>query len=233
MMMKKTGTFCLILAICWLAGPGALAQRPERGGRRWRGPDPFQMTDEDREAMYDRMVGHYQERFVRDYELTDEQGKKVKARLAALKALHRAYAEPLREEFTQMGRELHNLFSQRRAGGDADRERMREIMERMREMREGSPLMNWETVTRQVESLLPAEQVEQALDDRDAEALGEALGALHGALGRWMDRAPPNKAARLYELVDGDLVYLTMGAGPLDVDAVRGRWPETKARIPR
>jgi len=158
--MNRMIAFSLILAVCWLAGADAFGQR--FGGRgRWQGRRPSEMTDADREAMYDRMVEHYLERFAGDYELTDDQSLMVEARLEKLKAAHKAYVEPLREEFTQTGRELREMFHKRWAGEEVDRERMEGLMRRMREMREGSPLMNRDVVTQEVEAMLPTEQVER------------------------------------------------------------------------
>ncbi len=111
--------------------------------------------------MYQRAVDRYLERFSSDYELTDEQRERVRARLQELKAKQYEYAKPRLEEIHKLREEMIELWHKRREGQAVDEKRLSEVRERMHELWRGSPLLNHERATESVEQLLPAAQVEK------------------------------------------------------------------------
>jgi hypothetical protein len=126
------------------------------------------MTPEQRREMYDRMAERQLERVTEYYNLSDEQQQQVKARLDELKTEQEAFAAPRREQFRKLREEMYNAYRQRRDGQPVDEARMDQIRDQMREMWQGSPLMNPDNSIAEIEKLLPADQVEEGRQRREA-----------------------------------------------------------------
>lgn len=154
MLNFKLGRCVVVLAWFGLAISSAFAQRqPASIERRSMWDDP-QM----RERFYNRAVDRYLQEMSQAYELTDEQRAQVAERLAQLKQEQVDYAERGRDEMSRVRDELGDLWRKQRAGQPVDQQKMDQLTARMREMWQGSPLMNPEKVAGEVERLLPAEQ---------------------------------------------------------------------------
>ncbi|HPD29189.1 MAG TPA: hypothetical protein PLL20_04285 [Phycisphaerae bacterium] len=136
-------------------GPG----RPDR-----RGPRTF--TPEDRERFYNEMVNRYMERLSDTYELSDDQQTQVRSRLEELRSQQRTYSEQHQKEFDDIRTQMEQL---RESGAGFGSPQARELFQKMETLREQSPLMNRDTVTAEVEKLLPPEQVEKGRARREAE----------------------------------------------------------------
>lgn len=165
-------------ALAWIAvlviGTAATASHAQDAERRGRGPTERFRPEAQTERVMDRLAGRFLWQLSRDYDLTDEQRERVREELAAMRAEQEAFSAPLQEERDALREEMRELFRARRDGQEVDTERMREIGERMREMRGGAPLMNPANVIERVESLLPPEQVERGrerLEERRNEML--------------------------------------------------------------
>lgn len=161
MVMRPTISLCLTLAVCGPASVLVSAQDPEIPGRSSsRGPTP--LTVQQQEALYDRLIARYMDRFTRVYSLTAEQTELVRSHLDELKASQVEYADALQKELNELQGELRTLRDRAREQGDTDRDRMREVYMRMREVREKSPLTSWTNVVAEIETLLPPDQVSEA-----------------------------------------------------------------------
>lgn len=153
------------------ADAGSPDAAPDAGGgsRRGRGGPRGPRTPEEREQFYNRIVDHQLERTTREYELNPDQQAQARARLEELKEVHKAYAEPRRQQFESLREQMHRMFEARRNGGEFDEAKARELGEQMRTMWDDSPLMNSDKVTSELEKLLPADQVERGRANRQQE----------------------------------------------------------------
>jgi len=159
-MKTKSLTLGLIALFVGLGALPAAAQfRGDRRSGRRDGPREF--TPEQREEMYDRIIEYRLERYTSDYELTDQQKELVRARLEELKEKQKEYIKPLRKEFDELRRNMRDYYRGPRNRRERDNDRMDRARERMREIWEGSPLMNRERAAQSIESLLPENQVKK------------------------------------------------------------------------
>lgn len=142
--------------------------RGSRGDRRGRGgpPGPPNFTPEDRERFYNEAVDRYMERMTERYELNDQQKTQVRSRLDEIKVQQKAYSEQHQKDFEAIRTEMQQ---QRENGVDFRSEEHRALHDRMRTLFEQAPLMNRDSVTAQVEELLPAEQVQKGRARHEAE----------------------------------------------------------------
>jgi hypothetical protein len=170
-MIRSTNKYVWIAAISLIFAAVANGQAP-RDGRdrgRWDGRDrgrPTMDRPEDREQFYNRMIDQYMERLTRTYELNDQQQTEVRSHLEQLREQQRASAEQRRPEFESIREEFRTM----RESGQFDRDRARELGERMRSAMQQSPLMNRDQVVAEVEKLLPPEQVQRGRAQRESEA---------------------------------------------------------------
>lgn len=144
---------------------GARDGRNPREGRRWGGP-PREITPEDRERFYDRMIERQMERFSRNYELDDQQQQQVRAKLEDLRVEQRTFTEQHWPEFQSMREEMRQAREQRRP---PDPQRREEMRQRFESLRSQSPLFNTDRVAGEIEQMLPAEQAERGRARRQAE----------------------------------------------------------------
>ncbi|MGQ9649535.1 MAG: hypothetical protein ACUVXJ_05465 [Phycisphaerae bacterium] len=153
-------------------GPRDRQSGPRQEGERDRGPGrgdrrgPRTFTPEDRERFYNEMVNRYVERLSDTYELSDDQQTQVRSRLEELRGKQRTYFEQHQKEFDDIRTQMEQL---RESGAGFGSPQARELFQKMEALREQSPLMNRDTVTAEVEKLLPSEQVEKGRARREAE----------------------------------------------------------------
>jgi len=142
------GAFLLCLA------PAVWAQQPSGGdqndGRRGRDDRSRWDDPERRERFYNSVVDRYTRNLTEAYTLNPQQREQVRQKLEQLRAEHETYAAPFREEMRR----------QRESDPNANPWRSEGSRDQMRKMMEGSPLMNSENVVKQIEPMLPAEQVQ-------------------------------------------------------------------------
>ncbi|MBI4578562.1 MAG: hypothetical protein HY718_02605 [Planctomycetes bacterium] len=139
---------------------------PRGDWRDRRGPP----TPEERAEFENRMVERNLERMTRYYELSDDQQAQVRTRLDELKAQHQAGSEKRMQEFQSLRSQMEQLRSARDVGGQVDEQEEARVRDRMRALWRESPLMNSDTVTGEVEKVLPSEQVERGRANRQAES---------------------------------------------------------------
>jgi hypothetical protein len=109
--------------------------------------------------MYDHMVDSHLEDFTGFYELNDDQQQQVRIQLEKLKLDQREYGDARRDRMRELGDKMREMWNQRRDGQPGNEERMDQIRDEMRTMFRDAPLMNLEKVADAIEPLLPAEQV--------------------------------------------------------------------------
>lgn len=154
--------------------------RGDRGG-------PSSFTPEGREHMYNHMVDRYVDRATRSYELTDAQKQQVRAQLEEVKAAQRAWSAPRAAEMQNLFGRLHQFHETERSGGQVDPAERQELESRLRVIREESPLMNSDRVVKEIEKVLPPEQVERGRPKWDAEHQ-ESERRMQEARTRWDQR---------------------------------------------
>lgn len=146
-------------------GPrGRFGDGPPPGGFMG-GPDR-EWTEEDRERFYDRMLDHQHEDLVRDFALNETQSAELRAHLQQLAEKQRAYFQEHREELESMRTTMREVMTNRNENPEQNRERMRELFEKGRAIRENAPLMNPDNVIESIKPLLPEEQYEKGLERR-------------------------------------------------------------------
>ena len=123
-------------------------------------------TPEDRERFYSEIGQPLHGADDREYELNDQQKTQVRSRLDEIKAQQKAYASSISRNSRRFAPRCGNrgktaVTSGLRRTGTSSR--------RMHTLFEQSPLMNRDSVTAEVEKLLPAEQVEKGRARREAE----------------------------------------------------------------
>jgi hypothetical protein len=115
------------------------------------------------------MVDRYVDRATRSYELSDEQKQQVRAQLEQVKQAQRAYSEPRSAEIQSLFSQMHQFHETERAGGQVDPAERQAVENRLRTMREESPLMNSDRVVKEIERVLPSDQVERGHSKWEAE----------------------------------------------------------------
>jgi len=160
--MRKRVFFLAVMVLSGIlgAGPAAGQDKGERSSRGRQRPGG-ERGPEDRQRMYDHVAEHQLRHFASDYELTAEQQDLVRARLDRLKVEQSKYMEPLRQEYQDLERKMHESFSRRRDRQEANTEEATAARERLREIWSGSPLMNPERAAEAIEQILPDQQVEK------------------------------------------------------------------------
>jgi len=119
-----------------------------------------------REQFYNRVSeGHFR-RLTDIYTLNEDQKAQVKQQLKDITQKQREYTDPIMKEVEPLMRERFSLDSQRRAGQAIDESRFQQVTDRLRQMRDQSPLMNFDNVANEVEKTLPADQVAQGQQRR-------------------------------------------------------------------
>lgn len=147
-------------------GPGQRGPR-DRGGQDRRGRDGRRGGPDRRQPPSPEQMLDWQMRMFTDtYDLTNDQQAEVREKLARLYKQDEAGREQRRQQMEEIGGQMRDLWRNRQDGRPVDEAKMRELREQMRKVWESSPL-NWEKVTQEVESLLPAEQVEKGRRTRE------------------------------------------------------------------
>lgn len=137
-------------------------QRPRRDRGGFGGPGgPREFTAEDRERFEERMVDRYMERLTENYELDDQQQTQVREHLEQVRQQQKTFAESRSGDFEALRDQMRELRNAREQGGEFDREKARELGEKMRTLWQDAPLMNRQQIRENVEQLLPAEQAER------------------------------------------------------------------------
>ncbi len=189
MTFLASGSFFIVSSGLLAQSPGPDRQRGgdgQRGGGRgeWFG----RFSAEDQGELYNRMVDRYAEQFTRQYELNETQQLQVKGRLQALKVQQEGYSAPFRDEMRKLGEEAREIRRARESGQPVDDARSRQIWQRFSEIRRGSPLMDFSKVTSEVESMLPAEQVEKGRARAQNEGRGFQRRGGQDAWRRYLER---------------------------------------------
>jgi len=148
---------------------GDWGRRGDREGFGFRGG--FDWSPENVEKQIDRTMKYYMKNFKSTYDLTDVQLKDVQHRLELLKTLELQHIDANREQRQILGEELRGLWQKRRDGEEIDTERMREIFDELREVRQKSPLLNMANAIGEVEKILPAGQVAKGRERREKDLL--------------------------------------------------------------
>jgi len=108
----------------------------------------------------DRTIDRYVRWLTRMYKLDDQQQQRVRHRLQELKQRHMQYGPEVAEQMRRLREEVRFYVEQARKGKRIDTEKVRDLQRRLVALVEKAPL-NWMNVIKEVESMLPKEQVEQ------------------------------------------------------------------------
>ena len=119
-----------------------------------------------REQFYTRVSDGHFRRLTDIYALTEDQKAQVKQQLKTITEQQRQFSEPILKDFETLMRERFTLEGQRRSGQAVDENRLQQINDWLRQVRDQSPLMNFDNVANQVEQTLPPDQVAQAQQRR-------------------------------------------------------------------
>lgn len=176
---------------------GGRRSRRERGG--FGGPGgprgPREFTAEDRERFEERMVDRYMERLTENYELDDQQQTQVREQLEQVRQQQKTFAESRSGDFDALRDQMRELWNAREQGGEFDREKARELGEKMRTLWQDAPLMNRQQIRENVEKLLPAEQVERGRSRWESEEQ-ERDRRREEMRQRWEERRQQREAER-------------------------------------